>query len=74
MAYFQIACDYETSEHAGAGGMFQLETVIDTDGNDVTDKVDVGIHFPDGDEERLIRYLRKTFNIPEHEEVNIDYL
>jgi type I restriction enzyme S subunit len=42
---FQVQLDYETSEHAGAGGMFQVISVEDADGKDFTHLVDQGRHY-----------------------------
>lgn len=41
---FVADCDYETSERAGAGGMFQV-SVLEEHGRDVTRLVDQGVHF-----------------------------
>jgi type I restriction enzyme S subunit len=38
--------DWETSERAGAGGMFQVVNLEDQDGNDLTSLVDQGTHYP----------------------------
>jgi type I restriction enzyme S subunit len=45
MPYFEVHLDYETSERAGAGGMFQVISVEDEKGNDRTQHVDQGKHF-----------------------------
>ncbi len=37
--------DYETSERAGAGGMFQVFSVEDDNGKDFTHLVDQGQHY-----------------------------
>ena len=71
MAYFEITKDYETSESAGAGGMFQIET-LKLNGRDVTDRVDVGLHFSCEDPEELREYLRKIFNIPKNKGIDIE--
>jgi len=42
---YTIICDYETSERAGAGGMFQVAQLIDEKGVDCTHLVDVGTHY-----------------------------
>lgn len=58
--HLEVALDYETSEHAGAGGMFQIESVVDSENdNDLTDRVDVGVHFSDRAE--LEDYIRQEF-------------
>ena len=47
---FTVYADYETPEHAGAGGMFQIIELTEHDGDgehDVTKLVDHGIHFRD---------------------------
>lgn len=43
--FFAVQLDYETSERAGAGGMFQVVSVEDGDGKDVTHLVDQGEHY-----------------------------
>jgi type I restriction enzyme S subunit len=62
MATLQVGKDYETSERAGAGGMFQVDTLIDENDDDVTNRIDVGMHF--SDEEQLKEYLSQIFGIP----------
>jgi type I restriction enzyme S subunit len=47
MPIYSINLDRETSERAGAGGHFQVVSIEDASGNDLTDElVDVGTHFP----------------------------
>lgn len=48
--YYQVQLDYETSERAGAGGMFQVILVEDEDGKDFTHLVDQGMHYASLDE------------------------
>ncbi len=43
--YFIVHLDYETSERAGAGGMFQVFSVEDDNGKDFTHLVDQGQHY-----------------------------
>lgn len=43
--YFTVHLDYETSEHSGAGGMFQVISVQDDDGKDLTHLVDRSRHY-----------------------------
>lgn len=43
--YLQVQLDYESSEHAGAGGMFQVISVEDEDGKVFTHLVDQGRHY-----------------------------
>ncbi|MFA5649340.1 MAG: hypothetical protein WC951_13680 [Bacteroidales bacterium] len=62
MANFEVGKDFETSERAGAGGMFQVDTLKDDNGNDVTDRIDVGKHFSNDDE--LKEELSNVFGIP----------
>ncbi len=62
MAVFSVGRDFETSERAGAGGMFQINLLLDENEDDITNSVDVGIHFHSDDD--LKAYLSKTFNIP----------
>lgn len=40
-----IKCDWETSDRAGAGGMFQVIRVRTSDGTDLTKKIDQGYHY-----------------------------
>lgn len=65
MATFQVGKDFETSQRAGAGGMFQVETLIEDTGSDVTNRIDVGIHFRDDD--HLKDYLSQMFGIPSNQ-------
>jgi type I restriction enzyme, S subunit len=44
--------DRETSERAGAGGMFQVEHLEDDEGNDLTFLVNQGHHFQSMEELR----------------------
>lgn len=48
--YFEVQLDYETSERAGAGGMFQVILLEDEDGKDFTHLVDQGQHYASLDE------------------------
>lgn len=48
--YFTVVLDYETSERAGAGGMFQVAALSDEDDKDRTDLVDQGKHYAALDE------------------------
>lgn len=44
---FKFSLDYETSEHAGAGGMFQVVAIYDGDDNEITQSytIDEGRHY-----------------------------
>ncbi|MDO9385783.1 MAG: restriction endonuclease subunit S [Thiobacillus sp.] len=48
--YFTVVVDYETSEHAGAGGMFQVAALCDEGDKDRTDLVDQDKHYAALDE------------------------
>lgn len=48
--HFEVHLDYETSERAGAGGMFQVISLEDEDGKDFTHLVDQGQHYVSLDE------------------------
>ncbi len=50
--------DWETSERAGAGGLFQVISLEDENGDDITGKVDQGVHYTI---KQLERDLSKTF-------------
>jgi len=75
MAHFIIGKDYETSERAGAGGMYQIEVLRLSDENgddtDVTHKIDMGLHFSMDDQTDLWEYLANTFNFQESD-IDID--
>jgi len=45
MAYFTVHLDHETSEHAGAGGTFQVFSITGENGEDHTHLVDQGKHY-----------------------------
>jgi len=47
---YNVHCDRETSEHAGAGGAFQVATLEDENGNDVVNIIDQGKHYFSMDE------------------------
>jgi len=47
--HLTVTLDSETSEQAGAGGMFQIESISDEKGNDLSKNVDQGVHYPDLD-------------------------
>lgn len=48
--YFSVVLDYETSEHAGAGGMFQVAVLSDEDDKDRRELVGQGKHYAALDE------------------------
>lgn len=50
MHYFEVMLDYETSERAGAGGMFQVILLSDDQGRNRSDMVDQGWHYSSLDE------------------------
>jgi hypothetical protein len=66
---FVISKDYATPDRAGAGGMYHISrlVVVDSSGNetDATEKVDVGLMFPDEDPAKLRSYLAETFHTNE---------
>ena len=43
--YIKAQLDRKTSEHAGAGGAFQVISLEDDQGNDLTNKIDQGTHY-----------------------------
>lgn len=77
--HIKLTFDHRTSDHAGAGGMYQIETVINADtGEDLTSRVDVGLYFSDENYEELLRYLKTVFGpnvsvIQENPEDHPDY-
>ena len=52
MYYFKIFYDRERSEHAGAGGMFQVTSVEDHGGNERDDLIDPSQHYHSVDDVR----------------------
>lgn len=71
MALFKVGKDFETSESAGAGGMFQIDTLLDENDENITDRIDVGTHFSDN--QHLLEYLSEIFNIS-YEDIEIEEL
>ncbi|MGJ8665174.1 MAG: hypothetical protein ACSHW7_02310 [Patiriisocius sp.] len=71
MPTYSIGIDSETAERAGAGGMYQVDTVFDENENDITNRIDVGTFFRDEDEFK--DYLSKQINVPV-DEIDIVYL
>ncbi|MDT8873384.1 hypothetical protein RAA17_25375 [Komagataeibacter rhaeticus] len=77
----EVYYDWERSAHAGACGMFQIESVRNADtGEDLTNKIDVGLHFNGDEPEAVVRYLRKIFgerttivNTSEDDDSDYDY-
>lgn len=58
----KLTYDTATPERSGAGGMYQIESVIDAEtGDDLTDDVDVGLLFSDEDGGQLLKYLKEVF-------------
>lgn len=58
--YFEVQLDYETSEHAGGRGMFQVISVADEEGKDFIHLVDLGQHYASLDDlkEDIARSLK----------------
>ena len=71
MAYFQLSKDYETSKLAGAGGLFQIDALIDGDATDATPHIDTKKHFRNDTE--LKQYLAQVFGVPV-QEIDLDEL
>ena len=61
MVVFQVGKDFETSERAGAAPMFQVDTLLDEEENNITDRIDCGIHFRN--DNHLKGYLSEIFKI-----------
>lgn len=58
--HLEVSLDHVTSQRAGAGGMFQIQSVVDSGTrDDLSKKVDVGLHF--GDHAELSGYLKRKF-------------
>ena len=68
--YFLVNLDYETSESAGAGGMFQVISIKDEERKDFTHLVDQGRHYLSLDElrEDIASALKVSSNQIELEE------
>lgn len=60
--YFTAVLDYETSERAGAGGMFQVATLSDENDKDRTNLVDQGKHYGSLDE--LANDIARRIGVP----------
>lgn len=63
MPLFYVGKDFETLEHAGMAGWFQVDTLLDEEENNISDRIDVSQHFQDDDNFR--EYLSNIFKIPE---------
>lgn len=63
--YFIAHLDYETSERAGAGGMFQVISVEDDEGKDFTYLVDQGKHY--ASEDSLKMDIARALKIETHQ-------
>jgi type I restriction enzyme S subunit len=63
--HFLVNLDYETSERAGAGGMFQVISIEDEEGKDFTHLVDQGVHYPSLDE--LGADLASALKVSQHQ-------
>jgi type I restriction enzyme, S subunit len=59
--------DHEASETAGAGGTFQVVSLIDDDGNDLTDLIDEGTYFDSMDQLRqaILKEISKRLTVDE---------
>ena len=60
--YFTVTLDFETSEHAGAGGMFQVADLRDENDKSRTDLVDQGKHYATLDE--LAADIARRLDVP----------
>lgn len=70
MATFFVGKDYETMEHAGASGMFQINGLTMDNGEDeidVYDKIDPGMQFHEEVPDELVDYLAEKFNLSKDE-------
>ena len=65
MYYLKYHADYETSQRAGAEGMFQVVSIEDDKGKDLTYLVDQGINFHGCDE--LRRHIAERLHVDEKE-------
>ncbi len=63
--YFTVTLDYETSQHAGAGGMFQVADMRDEKDVSRTDLVDQGKHYSTLKE--LARDLARRLRVSENQ-------
>lgn len=61
MATFQVGKEIDIPARADAGG-FQVDTLIDHNENNVTNRIDVGMIFQNDD--HLKSYLSTIFSIP----------
>jgi hypothetical protein len=64
-----VGRDYRTPKHAGMSGTFQISCINNNENHDdLTDKVDQGLHFIDENECNV--YLRKIFR----KNINTNYI
>jgi hypothetical protein len=64
-----VGRDFETSEHAGMGGHYQIATLETDDDQDLVSEVDQGLHFPSEDLGPIKKYLKEIFK----QEVEIEF-
>lgn len=69
MKTFYIKKDFDVEADKGSAGIFQVISVLDEEGNDLSGKIGSGLFFENDD--MLIRYLRENTGISPAEEIRI---
>ena len=69
MRTFFIKKDFDVEADKGSDGMYQVISVTDDEGNDLSGKLGTGLFFENDD--MFIRYLRENTDIDSNEEVRI---
>ena len=69
MRTFCIKKDFDVEADKGAAGIFQVISVLDEQGNDLSGSIGSGLFFEN--DEMFIRYLRENTDISASEEIRI---
>ena len=69
MRTFYIKKDFDVEADKGASGIFQVISVVDEQGNDLSGKIGSGLFFEN--DNMLIRYIRENTDISADEEIQI---
>lgn len=69
MKTFFVKKDFDVEVLKGPAGIFQVISILDDQGNDLSGKIGSGLFFET--DEKLIRYLRENAEVDGSEEIRI---
>lgn len=69
MRTFFIKKDFDVEADKGTAGIFQVISVLDEEGTDLSGQIGSGLFFEN--DEMFIRYLRENTQIGDYEEIRI---